>query len=173
MKITLLNKNIILPNAVNSGWAAARMTLANERISMSSGSTYGIGVESLLKLAHRLGDAISPGTVVRVGTLLAEAQSISLMAHRSTLLALAGSDPGPAAGLRKMLGAEHEQRLQELGLSMLGAEGATTEGRSQRWIQGLLFTGLVLVFMFFRPQGLVPANDIWRAVPLRNAGEPR
>jgi branched-chain amino acid transport system permease protein len=30
-------------------------------------------------------------------------------------------------------------------------------------IQGLLFTGLVLVFMFFRPQGLVPANDIWRA----------
>ena len=39
--------------AVNSGWAAARMTLANERISMSSGSTYGIGVESLSKLADR------------------------------------------------------------------------------------------------------------------------
>ena len=125
---------------VNNGWSAARMTLANERISMSSGSTYGIGVESLLKLARRLGDAISPGTLVRVGALLAEAQSISLMAHRSTLLALAGSDPGPAAGLRKLLGAEHEQRLQELGLSMLGAEGATTEGPSQRWIQGLLFT---------------------------------
>jgi branched-chain amino acid transport system permease protein len=30
-------------------------------------------------------------------------------------------------------------------------------------IKGLLFTGLVLIFMFFRPQGLVPANDIWRA----------
>ena len=29
-------------------------------------------------------------------------------------------------------------------------------------IQGLLFTGLVLVFMFFRPQGLVPAQDVWR-----------
>ena len=29
-------------------------------------------------------------------------------------------------------------------------------------IQGLLFTGLVLVFMFVRPQGLVPAKDIWR-----------
>ncbi len=125
---------------VNNGWAAARMTLANERISMSSGSTYGIGVESLLKLADRRGDAISPGTVVRLGGLLAEAQSIRLMTHRSTLLALAGSDPGPGAGLRKLLGAEHEQRVQELGLSMLGAEGATTEGRSERWIQGLLFT---------------------------------
>lgn len=30
-------------------------------------------------------------------------------------------------------------------------------------IQGLLFTGLVLIFMFFRPQGLVPAVDVWRA----------
>jgi branched-chain amino acid transport system permease protein len=29
-------------------------------------------------------------------------------------------------------------------------------------VQGLLFTGLVLVFMFFRPQGLVPAEDVWR-----------
>jgi branched-chain amino acid transport system permease protein len=28
-------------------------------------------------------------------------------------------------------------------------------------IQGLLFTGLVLVFMFIRPQGLVPAEDVW------------
>ncbi len=125
---------------VNSGWAAARMTLANERISMSSGSTYGIGVESLLRLAEKRGDAISAGLLVRLGGLLAEAQSISLMAHRSTLLALAGADPGAGAGLRKLLGAEHEQRVQELGLAMLGAEGATTEGRSERWIQGLLFT---------------------------------
>src|SRR4051812_11030099 len=40
-------------------------------------------------------------------------------------------------------------------------------------IQGLLFTGLVLVFMFFRPQGLVPARDIWRAVPRPARGEAR
>jgi len=42
-------------------------------------------------------------------------------------------------------------------------------------IQGLLFTGLVLVFMFFRPQGLVPAEDIWRGAAPRAgpAGETR
>jgi branched-chain amino acid transport system permease protein len=34
-------------------------------------------------------------------------------------------------------------------------------------IQGLLFTGLVLVFMFFRPQGLVPAQDVWRGASSR------
>ncbi|MGA6928311.1 MAG: branched-chain amino acid ABC transporter permease [Pseudolabrys sp.] len=42
-------------------------------------------------------------------------------------------------------------------------------------IQGILFTGLVLVFMFFRPQGLVPAKEVWRAVqrPTGKAGENR
>lgn len=29
-------------------------------------------------------------------------------------------------------------------------------------LQGLLFTGLVLVFMFFRPSGLITAPDIWK-----------
>lgn len=29
-------------------------------------------------------------------------------------------------------------------------------------LQGLLFTGLVLVFMFWRPQGLIAAGDFWR-----------
>jgi branched-chain amino acid transport system permease protein len=31
-------------------------------------------------------------------------------------------------------------------------------------VQGLLFTGLVLVFMFIRPQGLVPAANVWQSV---------
>ena len=34
-------------------------------------------------------------------------------------------------------------------------------------IQGLLFTGLVLVFMFVRPQGLVPAGQVWRGAESR------
>jgi branched-chain amino acid transport system permease protein len=40
-------------------------------------------------------------------------------------------------------------------------------------IQGLLFTGLVLVFMFFRPQGLVAAEDVWHGASrrVRKAGE--
>lgn len=29
-------------------------------------------------------------------------------------------------------------------------------------LQGLLFTGLVLIFMFFRPSGLITAPDIWK-----------
>ena len=37
--------------------------------------------------------------------------------------------PGPEASVRKLLGVEHDQRTQELGLTLLGPEGATTDRR--------------------------------------------
>jgi alkylation response protein AidB-like acyl-CoA dehydrogenase len=53
---------------------------------------------------------------------------------------VSGVEPGPEASVRKLLGAEHEQRVQELGLAMLGAEGATTEGGAAQWTGGVLST---------------------------------
>ncbi|HEY4704038.1 MAG TPA: acyl-CoA dehydrogenase family protein, partial [Streptosporangiaceae bacterium] len=100
---------------VNDGWKIARATLANERVAMSSGSTFGIGIESLLNLALRQDGPLSAGLGVKIGTLLVEAQSLALMGHRSMLRTLAGTDPGAATSVRKLLGAEHEQRVQELG----------------------------------------------------------
>ena len=35
--------------AVNGGWRLARTTLANERVSMASGATFGFGIEGILK----------------------------------------------------------------------------------------------------------------------------
>ncbi|HWD50898.1 MAG TPA: acyl-CoA dehydrogenase [Acidimicrobiales bacterium] len=125
---------------LGQGWKLARLTLANERVSMSSGSAFGVGVEALLQLTDGQDGELSPGTTLRLGSLLAEAQSIGLLAHRSTLQSISGTDPGAGTSVRKLLGAEHEQRVQELGLSMLGAEGATLEGRAQRWAHGFLVT---------------------------------
>jgi alkylation response protein AidB-like acyl-CoA dehydrogenase len=130
---------------VDGGWSLARVTLANERVSMSSGSTFGIGVESLLRLAEHQRATMTDSLRARLGRMLAEAQSLRLMTHRATLLALAGTDPGPQASLRKLLGAEHEQRVQELGLAMLGPEGATTDGRAARWTAGFLATRCLTV----------------------------
>lgn len=123
-----------------AGWGIARTTLANERVSMSSGAAFGIGVESVLRQLGRLGDAISPGEFDRTGALLAEAQSIRLLAHRATLRSLSGMDQGAGAAVRKLVGAEHEQRVQELGLSLCGAEGAVAEGGAGRWELGFLST---------------------------------
>jgi alkylation response protein AidB-like acyl-CoA dehydrogenase len=125
---------------VDRGWEIARLTLANERVSMSSGATFGIGVEALLHMADHGDEPLTPGMALRLGALLAEAQAIRLMGHRSTLRSLAGADPGTGTSAQKLLGAEHEQRAQELGLAMLGAEGATTEGDARRWTYGFLVT---------------------------------
>ena len=125
---------------VHRGWGIARMTLANERVSISSGATFGIGVESLVRLAGRQEGGVSEATALHLGALLAEAQSLRLMTHRSGLRSLAGADPGPGSSLRKLLGAEHEQRVQELGLVMMGPEGAVADGRAGRWSQGTLAT---------------------------------
>ncbi|HWE70378.1 MAG TPA: acyl-CoA dehydrogenase family protein, partial [Acidimicrobiales bacterium] len=125
---------------VGEGWKLARMTLANERVSMASGSAFGVGVEALLHLADRHDGELSPGSTIRLGALLAEAQSIALMGQRSTLRSISGTDPGSGTSVRKLLGAEHEQRVQELGLSLLGPEGATFEDRAARWAHGFLVT---------------------------------
>ncbi|HEY5024036.1 MAG TPA: acyl-CoA dehydrogenase [Acidimicrobiales bacterium] len=123
--------------SVNGGWRLARTTLANERVSMAGGATWGFGIEGILKGI----DADGPEDAVvldGVGSLLAEAQSLALLGARTTLRSVSGVEPGPEASVRKLLGAEHEQRLQEFGLVQLGASSATTEGDAGRWSQGFL-----------------------------------
>jgi alkylation response protein AidB-like acyl-CoA dehydrogenase len=120
---------------VNHGWEAGRTTLANERVSMGSGSSFGPGVESILDLAARRRRHELDGQLARV---LIDAHAISVMALRSTLRALAGAKPGPEASVRKLIGVEHEQRVQEVGLALLGAEAAIDEGDAKAWIGGFL-----------------------------------
>ncbi|HEV3225482.1 MAG TPA: acyl-CoA dehydrogenase, partial [Acidimicrobiales bacterium] len=102
--------------AVNDGWRAARTTLQNERVSMGSGSSFGLGIEMLLGLVV-LDDAV---TVDTVGGLLAEAQSLSVLGSRMTARALSGAQPGPESSVRKLLGVEHDQRVSEVGVALMG-----------------------------------------------------
>ncbi|MHB8329459.1 MAG: acyl-CoA dehydrogenase family protein, partial [Acidimicrobiales bacterium] len=125
---------------VNGGWRLARTTLANERVSMSSGATFGFGIEWILGSLGNGPFADDPVVLDRLGALVAEAQSVALLGARTTLRSVSGVEPGPEASVRKLLGAEHEQRVQELGLALLGPEGATTEGEGQQWSRGFLST---------------------------------
>ena len=124
--------------AVNDGWRLARTTLANERVSMASGATFGFGIEWILGTLPD--EEADPVVLDRLGALLAEAQSVALLGARTTLRSVSGVEPGPEASVRKLLGAEHEQRVQELGLRLLGARGAVTEGEGRQWSWGLLST---------------------------------
>jgi alkylation response protein AidB-like acyl-CoA dehydrogenase len=128
---------------VDAGWPLARTTLANERVSMGRGSSFGGGIEALLGLVGDridagLLDADDPLLLDALGALVAEAHSVAALGMRSTLRAVSGARPGPEASVRKLLGVEHDQRTQELGLSLLGPEGATTVGAAGQWTFGFL-----------------------------------
>jgi len=125
---------------VDGGWSLARTTLANERVAMSSGSSFGGGIEGLLGLVAGLTGGSRLDAVARdtLGALVAEAQSVALLGLRSTARAVSGARPGAESSVRKLLGVEHDQRVSEFGLSLLGPEGATTEGRAGQWAYGFL-----------------------------------
>jgi alkylation response protein AidB-like acyl-CoA dehydrogenase len=125
------------------GWRIGRTTLANERVSMSSGASFGNGVESLIRTVasrHERGESFPPSLETRLGHLIAEAQSIALLGHLATLRTLSGVDPGSGSSVRKLLGVEHEQRVQEMGMALYGADGAVLDGKAQRWEEGFLST---------------------------------
>jgi alkylation response protein AidB-like acyl-CoA dehydrogenase len=130
--------------AVHDGWRCARTTLENERVAMASGSSFGPGVEAVLELAASSG-ALEPAhgddrVRDRVGELVVTAQAIAVMGLRTTLRALGGggTGPGPEASVRKLVGVEHEQRVQEVGMSLLGPWAAVDEGDGARWFGGFL-----------------------------------
>ncbi len=129
--------------APGDGWRIGRTTLANERVSMSTGASFGPGVESLTRtLARRSerGESNPASMEERLGHLIAEAQTVALLGHRSTLRTLSGVDPGSGSSVRKLLGVEHEQRVQEMGMALYGANGAVLDGKAQRWEEGFLST---------------------------------
>ncbi len=127
-----------LVGEVDGGWRLARTTLANERVSMASGSAFGVGVEAILRLLeHREADQV---TLDHTGQLIAEAQSLALLGVRSTMRVLAGGEKGSESSLRKLFAAEHEQRVQEFGMQLLAGEGATLTGDAHMWGAGFLAT---------------------------------
>jgi alkylation response protein AidB-like acyl-CoA dehydrogenase len=119
---------------VGDGWRVARTTLENERVSMGSGPSFGPGVEAVLRLLRD----DDPVLDARVGALVADAHSLAALGLRLTERAVAGVAPGPEASVRKLLGVEHEQRVQEVGLGLLGGAAAATEGEAAGWVAGFL-----------------------------------
>jgi alkylation response protein AidB-like acyl-CoA dehydrogenase len=121
---------------LHDGWAVTRSTLAHERLSISAGTSFGGGLDELVRslAAAPRGEVID----ARLGALIAEAQTVALLGLRSTSRALAGS-VGAEAAIRKLVGAENEQRVLELGMDLLDGE-ATQVGTSAAatWVGGFL-----------------------------------
>ncbi len=113
---------------VDGGWKLARTTLANERVSLSSDSAFGGALEGVLGRIAARPDLQDPVTLDRLGRLLTEAQSLAQLGMRATLRSVGGLQPGPESSVRKLVGAEFDQRVHEFGLDICGPEGAVFDG---------------------------------------------
>jgi alkylation response protein AidB-like acyl-CoA dehydrogenase len=125
------------------GWAYARTTLANERVSMAEASSFGPGVSALFELAESEGLLGDPLVLDRLGGLVVDAHAVAVLGLRTTLRALGdasrgGGAGGPEASVRKLAAVEHEQAVQEAGLALLGPEAALTDGPGGTWVAGFL-----------------------------------
>ena len=110
----------------NDGWRLAKVTLANERVSLSSaGSLWGAGPSAakLLDLIRDDGGLDDPLMRDRAARLHIEAEVLRLNRLRTLSARLNGNTPGPEASIQKIMADEHGQHVMELAKDLVGAEG--------------------------------------------------
>jgi alkylation response protein AidB-like acyl-CoA dehydrogenase len=110
----------------NDGWRLAKVTLGNERVSLSSGGALwgsGPSATDLVDLARASGAGRDPVLRQRLATVYAEGEVLRLMRLRTLSSRLAGREPGPEASVQKLLADEHGQHIMELAKDLVGAYG--------------------------------------------------
>ena len=108
------------------GWRLAKVTLANERVSLSSaGSMWGTGpsADHLLDLVRANGGITDPVLRQRAAALHIEAEIMRLGRLRTLSARLQGKTPGPEASVQKIMGDEHGQHVMELAKALVGPHG--------------------------------------------------
>jgi alkylation response protein AidB-like acyl-CoA dehydrogenase len=132
----------------HDGWRLARVTLGNERVSLSGdGALWGMGptANDLVDLVRDHGGTQDPVLRQRLAALYAEAGVLMLIRMRTLAARLRGLEPGPEASVRKALADEHGQRVMALAVELAGAYGMLADrgpfGReTSMWASGYLFS---------------------------------
>jgi 3-oxochol-4-en-24-oyl-CoA dehydrogenase len=113
----------------NDGWRLAKVTLGNERVSLSgSGSLWGTGPSAydLIDLVRKSGMVVDSALRSRLAGLYIEAEVLRLMRLRTLTAAVRGREPGAEASVQKLLADEHGQHVMELAKDLVGAHGMLT-----------------------------------------------
>ncbi len=118
---------------LNDGWRLAKVTLGNERVSLSTGGVlWGNGptamelIESIRELEPE--GVADPHLRQRIAQVYIEHTLLDLIRLRTLTAALKGAQPGPEASIRKILADEHGQHVMALARDMVGASALLTGG---------------------------------------------
>lgn len=136
-----------LVGEVDRGWSLAKVTLGNERVSLSGGGAlWGSGptAAQLLDLVRRSGGVRDPEFRQRLAQLHVVDEILRLIRLRSVTAAIKGEPPGPEASVRKLIADEHGQRIMELAKDLAGAAGMLSDvgplgTDADLWHYGYLF----------------------------------
>jgi alkylation response protein AidB-like acyl-CoA dehydrogenase len=132
---------------VNRGWALAKVTLGNERVSLSGGGAlWGMGptAADLVQLVRDAGGVEDPHLRQRLAQLFIVDEVLRLIRLRSVTAAIKGEPPGPEASVRKLIADEHGQEIMGLAKDLAGTGGMLTGdgplgGDAGMWHYGYLF----------------------------------
>ncbi|HYN32493.1 MAG TPA: acyl-CoA dehydrogenase family protein [Ilumatobacteraceae bacterium] len=108
------------------GWRLAKVTLSNERVSLSAaGSLWGVGPSAgeLLQVIRDGGGLTDPVLRDQAARLHIEAELLRLNRMRSLSATLKGKTPGPEASIQKIMADEHGQHVMALAKAVAGADG--------------------------------------------------
>ena len=115
-----------LVGAEGDGWRLAKVTLGNERVSLSTGGVlWGSGPTALemLDAVRERGPVSDPNMRQRLAEIYIEHTVLDLIRLRTLSARLRGEQPGPEASIRKVLADEHGQHVMEVARDILGAHG--------------------------------------------------
>ena len=126
--------DVFVPDAdvvgeINNGWAVARATLGNERVTIGGQARNGIDAYDLIALLPG-GVKADLGHDREVGKQVALEQVIRLMNLRAATRAVMGSGPGAEGNITKVLVSELAQSTTEVAMKLLedgGVDGENPE----------------------------------------------
>jgi alkylation response protein AidB-like acyl-CoA dehydrogenase len=110
---------------VNDGWRLAKVTLGNERVSLSTGGIlwgHGPTAMDLLDQVRAGGGVSDPVMRQRVVGIWIEHQILEIIRMRTLTARLRGEQPGPEASIRKIIADEHGQHVAALARDLAGAD---------------------------------------------------
>jgi alkylation response protein AidB-like acyl-CoA dehydrogenase len=132
---------------VNDGWALAKVTLGNERVSLSSGGVlWGRGPTAydLVDVVRAQGGAGDDELRRRVAQMYVHAEVLRTIRLRMLAASVTGKPPGPEASVRKVLADEHGQEVMDLARDLAGGNGVLhgagpLGADGSAWSYGFLF----------------------------------
>jgi 3-oxochol-4-en-24-oyl-CoA dehydrogenase len=107
----------------HGGWELAKVTLGNERVSLSGeGALWGMGptAEDLVDLIRCAGGAPDPSVRDRLVGVWIEAQILRVLRLRMVSAVLAGRAPGAEASVRKAIADAHGQHIMDIARDLAG-----------------------------------------------------